>query len=597
MLIFKCKMCGGDIHAESGVSFGTCDSCQTTSTLPKANDERLVNLFNRANRQRQLNNFDRALANYENILIEDHTNAEAHWCAVLCRYGIEYVEDPKTRERVPTCHRVQSESILSDSDYKAALEYAPDSYARELYETEAKKISEIQKGILAISNREEPYDVFICYKETTDGGSRTKDSTLAQDIYYQLDKKGYKVFFARITLEGKLGKQYEPYIFAALNSAKVMLVIGTKPEYFNAVWVKNEWSRFLTLMKKERSKLLIPCYRDMDAYDIPDELSMYQSQDMGKIGFIQDLIHGVKKVLNADRKADNLSQNIDTLVKPAVPGIESLMKRAYFFLEDEDWEQAFVYFNRVLDIDPEYAPAYIGKVLSELNFKDEVDFQNYDGTLDSKPNFQKALRFADVNYKRTIERYNEIAQKNGIVKKANEKLSDVKSYNETLKELDKIRDYEEADGLITQMESNVRIYAENLLSRSHTTLAIYDEEIRMLEKLGTFGEVDKCVEKLRVEAEKLRKIAERISEGKILKKAAEERLEKEYGERLSELRKKRREAESKAMKATIFNKSKGEAEVVKVYSEIKDMKKHYENKLDILKNTDPICFLEGREPI
>ena len=69
------------------------------------------------------------------------------------------------------------------------------------------------------------------------------------------------MFFSRITLEDKLGQQYEPYIFAALNSAKVMLVIGSKREYFDAVWVKNEWSRFLALMKKDRSKLLIPCYR------------------------------------------------------------------------------------------------------------------------------------------------------------------------------------------------------------------------------------------------------------------------------------------------------------------------------------------------
>ena len=51
--------------------------------------------------------------------------------------------------------------------------------------------------------------------------------------------KGYKVFFSRITLEDKLGMQYEPYIFAALNSAKVMLAFGTKYEYFHAVWVKN----------------------------------------------------------------------------------------------------------------------------------------------------------------------------------------------------------------------------------------------------------------------------------------------------------------------------------------------------------------------
>ena len=173
-MVFKCKMCGGDVQATQGEAFGTCDSCGTTMTLPKASDERKANLFNRANHFRRQNDFDKALQAYENILNEDNTDAEAHWGVVLSRHGIEYVEDPVSHQRIPTCRRVQSESILSDADYIAALEYAPDSYTKSLYEEEAKKIGEIQKGILAISSKEEPYDVFICYKETTDGGSRTK---------------------------------------------------------------------------------------------------------------------------------------------------------------------------------------------------------------------------------------------------------------------------------------------------------------------------------------------------------------------------------------------------------------------------------------
>ena len=111
---------------------------------------------------------------------------------------------------------------------------------------------------------EEPFDVFICYKETDEHGRRTHDSVLANDLYHQLTQEGFKVFFARITLEDKLGTAYEPYIFAALNSAKVMVVIGTKPEYFNAVWVKNEWARFLAQIKNDADKILIPAYKDMD---------------------------------------------------------------------------------------------------------------------------------------------------------------------------------------------------------------------------------------------------------------------------------------------------------------------------------------------
>ena len=123
------------------------------------------------------------------------------------------------------------------------------------------------------------------------------DSVIAQDVYQELTDKGYRVFFSRITLEDKLGTAYEPYIFAALHSAKVMVVLGTRPEHFDAVWVKNEWSRFLAMMKKDRHKILLPCYKDMDAYDLPEEFSHLQAQDMSKLGFMQDLIRGIKKII------------------------------------------------------------------------------------------------------------------------------------------------------------------------------------------------------------------------------------------------------------------------------------------------------------
>ena len=321
---------------------------------------------------------------------------------MLSRYGIEYVEDPVTHERIPTCHRVQLSSILSDGDYLATLENAPDTASRDLYEQEARRIAEIQKGILSISSQEKPYDVFICYKETDDSGKRTKDSALAQEIYYQLTNEGYKVFFSRITLEDKLGQQYEPYIFAALNSAKVMLVIGTKPEYFSAVWVKNEWSRYLALMKNDRSRLLIPCYRDMDAYDLPDDLGGFQSQDMSKIGFVQDLIRGIKKIT---AKEENKPQAAPQIVAAAGANIENLMKRARLFMEDGDFASADEYLDKVLDENAEYAPAYIGKVCTALKLHREAELAETTFLYDSNPDWKKALRFATPQQRVTYEAY------------------------------------------------------------------------------------------------------------------------------------------------------------------------------------------------
>ncbi|MCL1794842.1 MAG: toll/interleukin-1 receptor domain-containing protein [Oscillospiraceae bacterium] len=401
MTIIKCKMCGGDIQMNAEKTYGTCDHCGSTMTLPKIADERKANLFNRANHFRRQNDFDKALQAYENILNEDNADAEAHWGVVLSRYGIEYVEDPATRQRIPTCHRVQGGSVLADPDYLAALEHSPNINTRLLYEEEAKKISETQKGILAISSKEAPYDIFICYKETDNSGQRTKDSIIAQDIYYQLINDGYRIFFARITLEDKLGQQYEPYIFSALNSAKVMLVIGTQKEYFEAVWVKNEWSRFLSIMQKDRSRLLIPCYRDMDAYDLPEEMSMLsiQAQDMGKIGFIQDLARNIKKVFEPGNHAQTGP------VVSGAPKTELLLKRVFMFLEDGDWKQADEYCERTLDADPENASAYIGKLMAALQIRKEKDLAGHDKILTEYSYFQKAVRFADEKTKERLTAY------------------------------------------------------------------------------------------------------------------------------------------------------------------------------------------------
>lgn len=300
---------------------------------------------------------------------------------------------------------MQVASILTDEDYLAAVENAPDEESRRIYQEEAARIAEIQKGILAISANEKLYDVFICYKETDENGQRTRDSQWAQDVYYGLTEQGLKVFFSRITLEDKLGQQYEPYIFAALNSAKVMVVIGSRPEYFNAVWVKNEWSRYLSLMKHDHKRLLIPCYRDMDPYDLPEELSMLQSQDMSKIGFMQDLLRGIQKVMQQPTSAPQGVRVETATVETNAPGVTSLLKRAALFLEDGDTASAREYYDRVLDIDPECAEAYMGKVCAETGCRKESDLGALNYCVDMRGDWQKAVRFASAAQKQKYEGY------------------------------------------------------------------------------------------------------------------------------------------------------------------------------------------------
>ena len=374
MPIIKCKMCGGDIQLAEDKTFGTCEYCGSVMTLPRVSDEQRAAAFNRGNHFRRAGEFDKALGVYEHIVADDDTDAEAHWCCALCRFGIEYVEDPATYEWLPTCHRASFDSFLEDVDYLAALEHS-DGITRRQYQKDAAKIAEVQRGILAASQNTEPYDVFISYKELDGNGERTRDSILAQEIYYRLTEKGWRVFFSRISLEDVPGTQYEPYIFAALNSAKVMVVVGTSAENLNAVWVKNEWSRFLAMMRKDRSNLLIPCYRDMDPYDLPEQLSVLMSYDMSRIGFIQDLIRGVDKVLSAEKKEKTVRETVKETVVVQQGGdstarITAAMERGFMALEDGEWDKAVSFFDQALSLDAKNARAYYGMALAKAQCRD-----------------------------------------------------------------------------------------------------------------------------------------------------------------------------------------------------------------------------------
>lgn len=364
MAILRCKMCGGDLEVTEDMTVAECEYCGTKQTVPTVDDEKKIKLFERANKLRSNCEFDKAAGVYENIVADYSEEAEGYWGLILCRYGIEYVDDPATGKKIPTCHRSSFDSIMDDEDFELVMENS-DSASRVVYREEAKYIEEIRKGIIEVSGKEEPYDIFICYKETDENGNRTIDSVLAQDVYDELTNRGHRVFFSRITLEDKLGIEYEPYIFAALNSAKIMLAFGTSYDYYNAVWVKNEWSRFLKLMAKDKTKHLIPCFKDVDAYDIPKEFAKLQAQDMGKIGAIQDLLRGIDKLLASESKVEKTTNTENIVFNSLGANGNAYLKRGFMALEDKEWSKATDFFEQVLNINAEDGQAYWGELLAE----------------------------------------------------------------------------------------------------------------------------------------------------------------------------------------------------------------------------------------
>ena len=400
MAVFKCKMCGGTLEVNNETVV-TCQYCGTAQTLPRLDNEKKLALFSRANNLRIKSEFDKAAGIYESIIAEFRDEAEAYWGLVLCKYGIEYVNDSNGK-MIPTCHRTLPVSVMDDDDFQQACEYAEIS-AKNLYRDEAKAIDKIQKKILNIALSEDPYDIFICYKETDDiSGDRTEDSLIAQDIYSQLLKDGYRVFFSRVSLRGVAGTEYEPYIYAALSSAKIMLAIGTKHDYYDAVWVKNEWSRFISMMADDTSKILIPCFRDMDAYDIPKEFKNMQALDMGDVTFFASLMESINRIVDKTRVKETIVLNNDA------GDIAPLLERAHMFLEDKDWQKADEFFEMVLNKDPKNGNAYLGKLLADLEVSDLEQLSSFYTSFSGNKYYDKIMRFANSEIKEAVKKCNDI---------------------------------------------------------------------------------------------------------------------------------------------------------------------------------------------
>ena len=391
-VVYKCKECGGDVQLlENGL--GKCLYCGALQTLPKEKDDKISNLLNRANDYRLHCDFDRAIFTYEQVLDLKESEPEAHWGLFLSKYGVEYVKDSMTLTYKPTLHRISAVSVFDDTDYQATIKYAsPFSVTK--YNQDASDIEAVMKELLLLSANQEPYDVFLSYKEADDTtGQRTNDSYLAHDLYNELTGKGYKVFFAPKSLGVGL---YEPKIYSAIISAKVMIVLGTKPEYFDAVWVKNEWSRFAELIDNGEQKVIVPVYKDMKAEQLPNRLAKFQAYDMASISFLSSLSEKISKYAN---NKSQVSFDKDTSAEAAY------LERGFLALEDANFTNANKFFENVLNLNPHNSEAYFGKLMCEMRVTKQEQIITSSKYLNEYSNFEKAVRFADQRLKATLLKY------------------------------------------------------------------------------------------------------------------------------------------------------------------------------------------------
>lgn len=367
----KCKMCGSNLEIEDSITVCKCEKCGTSQTVPDIEDDKELKLFERAGRLRFNCDFDKAAGIYNTITDSYPEEAEGYWGLILCKYGIEYA-DNASGKKVPVCHRISYDSVMDDEDFELVMENS-DSESRAIFREEAKIIEENRKKYIQIAESEQPYDIYISYRAKDDNGDKTAVSEIAGHLYNKLTSAGYRVFLSEAALKGKKRSECEPYIYSALNSANVMLALGTSYDDYNDVWVKNEWNRYLEIAEKNKNKCLIPCYKDVDEYDIPKEFAGLKVCQLGNDDTFNNIMAEIANVVKpesvnqpapAPEKAE-LAEEIELeeieIIEPV--NINKLLDEGFSAISDKNWKKANKLFFQVLDEEPDNSKAYWGQLL------------------------------------------------------------------------------------------------------------------------------------------------------------------------------------------------------------------------------------------
>ena len=270
-LVFQCPTCS----SSEGVKEGTqikCAFCGNRYRASFMDDPLFVNLQYAVN-ERQEAKFDLARRRYDKMIRENPEGAsleEVYWGRFLCeQYVIFYQND--LDEAIPSFWEINREHYSRSQSYQKAMEYGEASGNAENYERLAELI-EVYKTKYAKVKKEFPNgsQIFICFKD-----SGTTDRNLGYEIYNRFSRD-YEVFFSPQSLNTITGNDYEPYIYHALKTAKVLLVLCSSRDALESKWVHNEWWRFYNF-SRGTDKTIIPIFRnEFEPSMLPQELKNCQ---------------------------------------------------------------------------------------------------------------------------------------------------------------------------------------------------------------------------------------------------------------------------------------------------------------------------------
>ena len=400
-----CSQCGGNLIIQD--DHYVCQNCGNTYERKYDLSNEMVISLNRADTLRRKYFFDDALDEYESILSETDTCVEAYWGAFLAEYGIEYVLDYDGETYIPTCHRTSERSVFDSKYYKGLSND---------YKQKAKAIEDIRIAVLEEVSKANDYDVFICYKRKDSKGNKdTVESKWARDLYESLTYKlGLKVFFAEKSLN-KTNINWEPHIYSALMSSKLMIVLGSSLENINSAWVKNEWKRFNSFSTEENPKTIRVIAANIDPYNLPRELQDKQVLDQNSGTWLEDItdiaedmfkgsileinrktygavVYKKKNFIKKEIKKRDFSHirqgNVSASDESKLVLIENLLSM-------RKYDSAVQACDQLIEESSGCAKAYFLKFLANNNYGSAKEFEESDTMILSFTNFESAIALGE----------------------------------------------------------------------------------------------------------------------------------------------------------------------------------------------------------
>ncbi len=384
-----CETCGGSLRYAADGKSAVCPYCGNEYHFKENCGDALVLSLNRANALRRNNDFEGAALEYRLVTASDPQCAEAWWGLALSRYGVEYIEDPRTHRHVPICRRTVRQSILQDESYLNALRTAaPEQCA--LYRARAEQIDRLQSAVKARIEQEPPYDVFLSFRSETDAGDPAPERAVALQIYEALSARGIRTFCSEVTLRGRLGEEYEPIIYKALYSCKVFILIAMSEENIHSPWVRSEWTRFCERVYDERlTEACFAVFGGIEPSALPSFLRA-QGVDLSKYpngGYAEEIAAALAQKLQkggfaATRRApDAPAEENGKAVRPpakAAPrgnaangdALGALLAQGERALREGDFILAAASFSRAIEEDAENGQAWLGAFLAEIEVRE-----------------------------------------------------------------------------------------------------------------------------------------------------------------------------------------------------------------------------------